>query len=275
MRRLHEGSSDPPAMTTMMVSACLPLRRTIAVGCRGPLLGAASYRTAQLQACGAVMRSCELVRRSIWQVGFHTSICVCCLGAEAVAAQPGIQMDLKDLVDMGKADLGDLPEGADAVPLLPDGSVRRWPTANENHTTVTQGEVHFLPAVASDFDPSTELGEAARTKFQLSVAASLGITPECIRITDVRDVSFLEAVQELARREEHEQLLDGLDEPEEAEEELYELQMKHGKARFKQAVKKWRKRDHSNGDLKTSQVRRRKEKLERLLDDLEQEHNGA
>ena len=63
--------------------------------------------------------------------------------------------------------------------------------------------------------------------------------------------------------------------PEEAEEELYELQMKHGKARFKQAVKKWRKRDHSNGDLKISRVRRRKEKLERLLDDLEHEHDGA
>ena len=184
-------------------------------------------------------------------------------------------MDLKDLVDMGKVDLGGLPQGADAVPLLPDGSVRRWPTANENLTTVTEGEIHFLPAVASDFDINTELGEAARTKFQLSVAASLGITPECVRITDVRDVSFLEAIQELARREEQEQLLDGLDEPEEAEEELYELQMKHGKSRFKQAMKKWRKRDHSNGDLKISRVRRRKEKLERLLDDLEHEYDGA
>ena len=77
--------------------------------------------------------------------------------------------------------------------------MRRWPTAKENHTTVTDGQIHFLPAVASDFDEGTELGEAARMKFRLSVAASLGITPECVKITDVRDVSFLEAVQELAR----------------------------------------------------------------------------
>ena len=57
------------------------------------------------------------------------------------AAKPkeGIKMDLKDLVDMGKTDPSDLPQGADAVPLLPDGSVRRWPTTNENHTTVTEG----------------------------------------------------------------------------------------------------------------------------------------
>lgn len=193
------------------------------------------------------------------------------------AAKPkeGIKMDLKDLVDMGKSHPSDSPQGADAVPLLPDGSVRRWPTANENHTTVTEGQIHFLPAVASDFDEGTELGEAARMKFQLSVAASLGITPECIRITDVRDVSFLEAVQELARREEQEQLLAELDDPEEAEQELYELRKKHGKARFKEAVKKWRKRERSSGDLKISRVRRRKEKLERLLDDLEHEHDGA
>lgn len=193
---------------------------------------------------------------------------------EELTPQQSIKMDLKDLVDMGK-DLSGLPDGEGAVPVLADGSVRRWPTANENHTTVTTGQIHFLPAMASDFDMGTELGEAARAKFQLSVAAALGITPECVNITDVQDVSFLEAVQELARREEQEQLLDGLDDPEEAEEELYELQMKHGKSRFKQAVKKWRKRESSSGDLKISRVRRRKEKLERLLDDLECEHNGA
>ena len=134
-------------------------------------------------------------------------------------------MDLKDLVDMGKPDLGDLPEARTPCHCCRMGRCV-GPAANENHTTVTQGEIHFLPAVASDFDPSTELGEAARTNFPLSVA-SPG-TPECIGITDVRDVSFLRR-QELARREEQEQLLDGLDEPEEAEEELYELQMKHAK----------------------------------------------
>jgi hypothetical protein len=189
-------------------------------------------------------------------------------------AQPGIKMNLQDLVDMGKADLSDLPHGADAVPVMADGRVRRWPTANENHTTITEGQIHFLPAQAADFDEKSEIGEAARTKFQLSVAASLGITPECVKITDVRDVSFLEAVQELGRREEQEELLAGLDDKEEAEEELYELQMKHGKSRFKQAVKKWRRRENSSGDLKLGRVRRRKEKLERLLDSMELEHNG-
>jgi hypothetical protein len=32
-------------------------------------------------------------------------------------------------------------------------------------------------------------GEAARQKFRLSVAAGLGITPECVKITDVQDES--------------------------------------------------------------------------------------
>ena len=188
---------------------------------------------------------------------------------------PGIKMDLKDLIDMGKADLGDLPTGEEAVPYNSDGTVRRWPTANENHTTVTEGQVHFLPATASDFDESTEMGEAARAKFTISIAAALGITPECVKITDCKDLSFLESVQELGRREEAAELVAGLDDKEEAEEELYELQMQHGKARFKAAVKKWRAREYSAGDLKLGRVRRRKEKLERLLDEMEREHNAG
>lgn len=188
---------------------------------------------------------------------------------------PGIKMNLKDLIDMGKADLGDLPAGEEAVPYNSDGTVRRWPTANENHTTVTEGQVHFLPAVAADFDEGTEMGEAARAKFTISIAAALGITPECVKITDCHDLSFLESVQELGRREEAEELVAGLDDKEEAEAELYELQMKHGKARFKAAVKKWRAREHGRGDIKLGRVRRRKEKLERLLDEMEREHNDG
>ena len=177
-----------------------------------------------------------------------------------------IQMNLQDLIDMHKEDPA---TGADAVPYNADGSVRRWPTAGENFNTVTSGQVKFLPATAADFEEGTEIGEAARRKFKLSVAASLGITPECVTITKVEDESFLEAVHELGRREEEEQLVAELDKPEDAERELDDLRRVHGKTKYKAAVKKWRKRESRNGDVLLGRVRRRKEKLERLLDDVE------
>ena len=54
-------------------------------------------------------------------------------------------------------------------------------------------------------------------------------------------------------------------------EEIEALRMAHGKTRYKAAVKRWRKRDQSSGELKLGRIRLRKEKLERLLDEIEGE----
>jgi hypothetical protein len=171
----------------------------------------------------------------------------------------------------GRLSFADAIGGASQAPAWTRrgrSSTRRWPAANESLTVNTHGQVRLLPAIADDFTEGTLHGEAARTKFQISVAAALGITPECVKITGVREESFLEAMQELARIEQERMLLEELGDQEKAEACLEKLRSQHGEDRFKKSVATGGLKETPSTEL-LGQVKRRKMMLEQLINTLE------